>query len=124
MPEGAVDRLLAALREHALVIGEVTLTSGAVARYLVDVKRAILLRPGFDALAELVAAQAIAWGATAGFLNEEQLFYLRARGIPQKEAEALLLEAFAAEAIEDVGTEAIRAELTESVGQWLRQRQG
>lgn len=63
-------------------------------------------------------------GATAGFLNEEQLFYLRARGIPQKEAEALLLEAFAAEAIEDVGTEAIRAELTESVGQWLRQRQG
>ena len=62
-------------------------------------------------------------GATAGFLNEEQLFYLRARGVPKKEAEALLLEAFAAEAIEDVGTEAIRAELTESVGQWLRQRQ-
>ena len=63
-------------------------------------------------------------GATAGFLNEDQLFYLRARGIPQKEAQALLLEAFAAEAIEDVGTEAIRAELTESVGRWLRQRQG
>lgn len=63
--EGAGDRLLAALREHALVIGEVTLTSGAVAQYLVDVKRAILLRPGFMALAELVAAQAAAWDATA-----------------------------------------------------------
>ena len=62
-------------------------------------------------------------GATAGFLNEEQLFYLRARGIPEKEAQALLLEAFAAEAIEGVATESIRAELTESVGQWLRQRQ-
>ena len=62
-------------------------------------------------------------GATAGFLDEEQLFYLRARGIPQKEAEALLLEAFAAEAIEDMGTEKLRAELMESVGQWLRQRQ-
>ena len=62
-------------------------------------------------------------GATAGFLNEEQLFYLRARGIPQKEAEALLLEAFAAEAIEDIGTEAIRADLTESVSLWLRRRQ-
>ncbi len=58
-------RLLCALREHALVIGEVTLTSGAVAQYLVDVKRAILLRGGFVPLAELVAAQAIAWGATA-----------------------------------------------------------
>jgi len=63
--EGAGDRLLAALREHALVIGEVTLTSGAVAQYLVDVKRAILLRPGFMALAELVAAQAAQWDATA-----------------------------------------------------------
>lgn len=61
-------------------------------------------------------------GATAGFLNEEQLFYLRARGIPEKEAQALLLQAFAAEAIDEVGTEEIRAELTESVGQWLRQR--
>jgi orotate phosphoribosyltransferase len=58
-------RLLRALREEALVIGEVTLTSGAVAQYLVDVKRAILLRDGFSALAELVAAQAAEWGATA-----------------------------------------------------------
>jgi orotate phosphoribosyltransferase len=58
-------RLLAALREHALVIGEVTLTSGAVAQYLVDAKRAILLRDGFTALGDLVARQAQAWGATA-----------------------------------------------------------
>jgi orotate phosphoribosyltransferase len=58
-------RLLEALREHALVIGEVVLTSGAVAGYLVDAKRAILLRDGFQALGELVAAQAGEWGATA-----------------------------------------------------------
>jgi orotate phosphoribosyltransferase len=59
------DRLLAALREHALVIGEVVLTSGATAQYLVDAKRAILLPAGFTPLAELVAAQAREWGATA-----------------------------------------------------------
>lgn len=59
------ERLLGALREHALVIGEVVLTSGATARYLIDAKRAILLREGFLALGELVAAQAAAWGATA-----------------------------------------------------------
>lgn len=58
-------RLLRELREHALVIGEVVLTSGAVAQYLVDAKRAILRREGFMALAELVAAQALQWGATA-----------------------------------------------------------
>jgi orotate phosphoribosyltransferase len=61
----ARERLLAALREHALVIGEVVLTSGRTAQYLVDAKRAILRREGFAALAELVAAQAGAWGATA-----------------------------------------------------------
>ncbi|MGH2858138.1 MAG: orotate phosphoribosyltransferase [Solirubrobacteraceae bacterium] len=65
--EGATARarLLDELRAHALVIGEVKLTSGATAHYLVDVKRAILLREGFEALAELVAAQAGAWRATA-----------------------------------------------------------
>jgi orotate phosphoribosyltransferase len=61
----ARDRLIAALREHALVIGEVTLTSGAKASYYVDAKRAILLPEGFAALAELVAAMARERGATA-----------------------------------------------------------
>jgi orotate phosphoribosyltransferase len=58
-------RLLAELREHALVLGEVVLTSGRVAQYLVDAKRAILRPEGFRALAELVADQARVWNATA-----------------------------------------------------------
>jgi orotate phosphoribosyltransferase len=53
------------LREHALVIGEVTLTSGATAQYYVDAKRAILRRPGFVALGELLAERVRAWDATA-----------------------------------------------------------
>ena len=53
------------LRRHALVIGEVTLTSGAKAQYYVDAKRAILLPAGFGAIAELVAAYARQWEATA-----------------------------------------------------------
>jgi orotate phosphoribosyltransferase len=59
------ERLLAELREHALVIGEVVLTSGQLAQYLVDAKRAIMRPAGFLALAELVARQAEEWGATA-----------------------------------------------------------
>jgi orotate phosphoribosyltransferase len=57
--------LIKELREHALVIGEVTLTSGAKAQYYVDAKRAMLLPAGFRALAELVAAEAQRLGATA-----------------------------------------------------------
>jgi orotate phosphoribosyltransferase len=61
----AGGHLAAQLREHALILGEVTLTSGATAQYYVDAKRAILLPDGFRALAELVAAAASEWGATA-----------------------------------------------------------
>jgi len=62
---GARERLVAELRAHALVIGRVTLTSGAEAEYYVDAKRAILRPAGFRALGELVAAEALARGATA-----------------------------------------------------------
>ncbi len=62
---GAHARLVAELRAHALVIGEVTLTSGKTASYYVDAKRAILLPVGFAALGELLAARVAEWGATA-----------------------------------------------------------
>ncbi len=62
---GASGRLAGQLREHALIVGEVTLTSGATAGYYVDAKRAILLPDGFRALGELVAAAAGEWDATA-----------------------------------------------------------
>jgi orotate phosphoribosyltransferase len=61
----AREVLVRELREHALVIGEVTLTSGARAEYYVDAKRAILLPQGFAALGELLAAQISLWGGTA-----------------------------------------------------------
>src|SRR3954464_6082560 len=61
----ARETLIAELRRHALVIGEVTLTSGATAHYYVDAKRAILRPPGFRALAALVAGYARRWEATA-----------------------------------------------------------
>jgi orotate phosphoribosyltransferase len=61
----ARERLIAELREHALVIGEVTLTSGAKAQYYVDAKRAILRPEGFAALASLLAAQVAEWQGTA-----------------------------------------------------------
>jgi orotate phosphoribosyltransferase len=66
MPSASArERLVAELRAHALVIGEVTLTSGRTAQYYVDAKRAILRPAGFMALGELVAAEARERRATA-----------------------------------------------------------
>jgi orotate phosphoribosyltransferase len=62
---GPRERLIDELRTHALVVGEVVLTSGRTAQYYVDAKRAILRPAGFAALAELVAARARDWNATA-----------------------------------------------------------
>ena len=61
----ARDELIRELRDHALVIGEVTLTSGQKSSYLIDAKRAILRPAGFRALAQLTAAEAKERGARA-----------------------------------------------------------
>jgi orotate phosphoribosyltransferase len=57
--------LLAELREHALVIGEVTLSSGQKAGYYVDARRALMRPAGFRAAGELIAAAATDAGAAA-----------------------------------------------------------
>ena len=61
----ARDLLIAELREHALVIGEVTLASGQTAQYYVDAKRALLRPPAHRAVGSLVAAEAVERGAVA-----------------------------------------------------------
>jgi orotate phosphoribosyltransferase len=63
--EHAHATLVEQLRAHALVIGEVTLTSGATASYYVDAKRSILLPEGFAALSKLLAERVREWKATA-----------------------------------------------------------
>ncbi len=63
--DAARQTLLAEVREHSLVIGEVTLSSGAVAQYYVDARRALLRPAGFLAAGELIAAIALEAGASA-----------------------------------------------------------
>lgn len=63
-------------------------------------------------------------GATSGQIDESQLFYLMARGIPRREAERLLIEAFLDEAIDAVGDEAIAGALRRTVSAWLAKRAG
>ena len=61
-------------------------------------------------------------GATAGALDEDLLFYLRARGIPEKEAEALLIQAFVGEAVEAIEHEGLRDALMDAAPTWLEAR--
>ena len=50
-------------------------------------------------------------GATIGQLSDEAMFYLRARGIPQDQARALLTYAFASDIVSRIKVDAIRAQL-------------
>ena len=61
-------------------------------------------------------------GATSGALDEDLKFYLMARGIPETEAEALLVQAFVGEAIEGIEHAGLRDALMEHVVAWLRAR--
>ncbi|HZW52322.1 MAG TPA: SufD family Fe-S cluster assembly protein, partial [Rudaea sp.] len=61
-------------------------------------------------------------GATSGRIDETQLFYLLARGVPRAEAEQLLIEAFLDDAIDTLKDETIAASLKGVVSAWLRKR--
>ncbi len=61
-------------------------------------------------------------GATCGGLNPEQLFYIQARGLPRADAEALLLEAFAAELVDEIGHDGLVEGFRADVAAWLAAR--
>lgn len=61
-------------------------------------------------------------GATAGALDESLLFYLRARGIPEKDAQALLIAAFVGEAIESIVDDNLRDVAATAAQRWLATR--
>ncbi|MGJ0395573.1 MAG: Fe-S cluster assembly protein SufD [Methylocystis sp.] len=61
-------------------------------------------------------------GATCGRLDKDQLFYLSARGLPRREAEALLIEGFANEAMEAIEDDQLKAFLVDRVSAWLSRR--
>jgi Fe-S cluster assembly protein SufD len=61
-------------------------------------------------------------GATSGALDDSLLFYLRARGLPEKEAQALLIQAFVGEAIEEISDEALRELAMATAERWLEAR--
>jgi Fe-S cluster assembly protein SufD len=58
-------------------------------------------------------------GATSGAIDEDLMFYLRARGIPEDEARALLIQAFIGEVLNHVEHEGLRQALEAKAAAWL-----
>ena len=90
--------------------------------------QAILLSPGatMDNKPELeIFADDVVCGhgATVGALDPEQIFYALARGIPRGQAEAMLLEAFGADAINRVDDAEVAEALVERMRAWLAARE-
>src|SRR3954470_23560024 len=63
-------------------------------------------------------------GATAGALDDSLLFYLKARGLPEKQAQALLIQAFVGEAIEQIADDDLREHVIGIAERRLERRQG
>ncbi|MGJ5179677.1 Fe-S cluster assembly protein SufD [Bradyrhizobium oligotrophicum] len=61
-------------------------------------------------------------GATSGALDDGLLFYLQARGLPEKQAQALLIQAFVGEAIEPIEDDGLRERVMAVAQDWLEGR--
>ncbi|MFK7750084.1 MAG: Fe-S cluster assembly protein SufD [Kordia sp.] len=83
---------------------------------LVDDKATINTKPQLEIFADDVKCS---HGCTIGQLNKDALFYMRSRGIPEKEAKALLTYAFANNVLESVKISAIKTRINKLIAQKL-----
>lgn len=86
----------------------------------------VLLQPGAEIFAKpelMIYADDVqcAHGNTVGALDERALFYMRSRGVSEREARAILLEGFLADAIPAHLDEKLRASLVDRIGARLRE---
>ncbi len=88
---------------------------------LLDGDSQFLAKPELEIYADDVVCS---HGSTSGAIDEEALFYLRARGVPQGLATDLLTLAFLAEAVEEVEDETLREEVVGHLAGWLERRRG
>ena len=88
---------------------------------LLDDDSQFLAKPELEIYADDVACS---HGSTSGAIDEDALYYLRARGIPKPLATDLLVLSFLAEAVEEIEDESLREEITTRLSAWLERRRG
>jgi Fe-S cluster assembly protein SufD len=114
-------------RAHSVFQGRIIVRSGAQKTDGKMMTRALLLsdeaeadnKPELEIFADDVTC---GHGATAGALDDSLLFYLRARGLPEKEAQALLIQAFVGEAVEAIEDDGLRELAMALAERWLEAR--
>jgi Fe-S cluster assembly protein SufD len=107
--------------------GKIFVREGAQKTDGYQISQAVLLTDGaeFSAKPELeIYADDVACshGSTTGALDRDAMFYLRSRGVPQAEAEAMLIAAFADEAIMEIADEGLAGLMREEVARWMAAR--
>ena len=118
-PGGEVERIKAALDDssRAVYYGLTRVGLGARNADANQENRALLLskkaRADSDPVLEILTNDVIrvAHGATAGPVDEEQLYYLESRGIPRTAAEDLLVRAFLGQVLDRVPDDGLREQL-------------
>jgi Fe-S cluster assembly protein SufD len=86
---------------------------------LLDEDSQFLAKPELEIYADNVECS---HGSTSGAIDEDSLFYLRARGIDRTEATDLLTLAFLAEAVQEIESERLREAINERLASWLDRR--
>ncbi|MGR3635921.1 MAG: SufB/SufD family protein [Shimia sp.] len=86
---------------------------------LLDEDSQFLAKPELEIYADDVACS---HGSTSGAINEEALFYLRARGVPKDIATDLMVLSFVAEAVDEIENEDLRDEILARLEGWLERR--
>ncbi|SFI17479.1 Fe-S cluster assembly protein SufD [Bradyrhizobium sp. cf659] len=113
---------------RAVFQGRITVQPGAQQTDARMMARALLLsdeavancKPELEIFADDVQC---GHGTTTGALDDQLKFYLMARGIPEKEAEALLIQAFVGEVIDAIARDDLRDALSQSMLAWLKGRE-
>jgi Fe-S cluster assembly protein SufD len=114
-------------RSHSVFQGRINVRQIAQKTDAKMMTRALLLsdeaeasnKPELEIFADDVAC---GHGATTGALDESLLFYLRARGLSEKAAQALLIQAFVGEAIESIVNDDLRELAISAAERWLEAR--
>ncbi len=88
---------------------------------LLDGDSQFLAKPELEIYADDVACS---HGSTTGAIDQDALFYLRSRGVPEKEATDLLVLSFMAEALEEIEDDTLRDEIASRLTGWLARRSG
>jgi Fe-S cluster assembly protein SufD len=86
---------------------------------LLDERSQFLAKPELEIYADDVKCS---HGSTAGALDETALFYLRSRGVPERDAKDLLTLSFLREALEEIADESLAEDLNRRLEGWLARR--